>query len=66
MAILTVTTNNATGAGSLKQVLAQAADGDEIVFASNVTDITLTSDAGRHEERDDRGACGWRRGERRA
>ena len=44
-ATLTVTSNADAGAGSLRQIVANAASGDTIVFAPNVTHITLTSGA---------------------
>lgn len=42
-ATLVVTTGTNSGAGSLREALSNAVNGDTITFASNVTDITLTS-----------------------
>ncbi len=43
MPIITVTNNADSGVGSLRQAIANAQVGDTIVFASNVTSITLNS-----------------------
>jgi hypothetical protein len=43
-ATLEVTNGDDSGAGSLRQAIADAAAGDIITFADNVTTVTLTSD----------------------
>ncbi|WP_094678181.1 DUF4347 domain-containing protein, partial [Hydrocoleum sp. CS-953] len=42
LAIITVTNNNDSGAGSLRQAIATAKDGDTIVFDTNLANQTIT------------------------
>ncbi|HLP87950.1 MAG TPA: DUF4114 domain-containing protein [Nostocaceae cyanobacterium] len=46
MAIITVTNTNDSGAGSLREAIAQAQSGDTIAFASNLANQTITLTSG--------------------